>query len=136
MPRNSLYNTKQKKEIFNVIVNKKNEWTIKEIYEDLNKSIGLTTIYRYIDKLVMEGEVNKNIGKDNITYYQYLEKCNNDNHFYLKCNKCGKIEHVDCDCISDFNNHISKEHKFNMNTNNIIINGICSNCIKKENKDE
>ena len=130
MPRNEYY-TKQKDIINDLIKNKKTEFTIKEIYNDLNKKIGLTTIYRLVDKLIEEKKLNKTISKDNTTYYQYLEECNEENHFYLKCENCGNLEHVDCDCIEDLTNHILKKHKFKLNKDHIIINGICKKCIKK-----
>ena len=126
------YNTKQKDIIIENIKSHKEEFTIKDIYNELNGKIGLTTIYRLIDKLVDNGVVNKTIGKDNITYYQYLEDCDKDNHFFLKCESCGTMEHVDCDCIEELSNHIFKEHKFSL-TDHIIINGKCNKCKKEGN---
>ena len=128
MTRSTNYNTKQKELILSIIKKKKHEFRVKDLYDDLNKEIGLTTIYRQIDKLVNEGRINKNINKDNITYYQYLEECNKNNHFYLKCDKCGNMTHIDCDCIEQLSNHIVKEHQFNLNKDCIIINGICKRC--------
>lgn len=128
MTRSTNYNTKQKELILSIIKKKKHEFRVKDLYNDLNKEIGLTTIYRQIDKLVNEGRINKNINKDNITYYQYLEECNKNNHFYLKCDKCGNMTHIDCDCIEQLSNHIVKEHQFNLNKDCIIINGICKRC--------
>ena len=122
------YKTKQKNKILEIIENRKNEFTIKEVYEELNQSVGLTTIYRLVNKLINEKKLNKEIGKDNLNYYQYLNICNNKNHFYLKCNKCLKLIHVDCDCINDIENHVLEKHKFYMNKENIIINGICNKC--------
>lgn len=133
MKRNGNYNTKQKDRIINKIKNYNHSFTIKDLYNDLNKEIGLTTIYRFIDKLVSYGTISKDIGKDNITYYQYLEKCEHDNHFYLKCEKCGVMEHVDCDCINDLTNHILIDHKFKLNKEHIIINGLCNKCTKIKN---
>lgn len=129
------YNTKQKELIIDTIKKHKKEFTIKEIYNELNGSIGLTTIYRMVDKLVTEDVINKYINSDNITYYQYLEKCDKYNHFFLKCEKCGNIIHIDCDCIEELSTHISLNHHFLL-TNNIIINGLCKNCIKDVNKNE
>ena len=127
MTRNVNYNTKQKDMIMNVLKNTKKEFTIKEIYENVS-DIGLTTIYRLVDKLVEEDRIKKTIGSDKQTYYQYLEECDEENHFYLKCNKCGTLIHVDCDCLSDLLSHISKEHNFTASNKNIILNGICENC--------
>ena len=128
MQRSESYNTKQKDLILETIKNRNSEFSAKDIYNDLNKKIGLTTIYRYIDKLVTDEVLNKTLGEDNTTYYQYLEECNCHNHFYLKCTDCGKLIHVDCDCIKELTNHITKNHKFKPNKDHIIINGLCNNC--------
>ena len=121
------YSTKQKDLILNVIKLKKKQFTIKDIYNEL-EGVGLTTVYRLVDKLVEEKLINKTIDNDNTTYYEYLGKCDHDNHFYLKCENCKKLEHVDCDCINELYEHISKEHDFTINKENIIINGICKKC--------
>ena len=125
------YSTKQKEMIINIIKTKDKEFTIKDIYEELEDKVGLTTVYRLVDKLVLEGLIKKNISNDNTVTYEYLEKCDEHNHFYLKCEKCKKIEHVDCDCINELYNHINKNHKFKLNKENIVINGICQNCEKR-----
>ena len=125
------YNTKQKDLILNVLKNKEKEFTVKDIYNELNGKVGLTTIYRLVDKLVLEDRINKSI-KNNIVYYQYLEDCNEENHFYLKCDKCGSLVHIDCDCIIELSNHIFKEHNFKPNREKIIISGICSNCLGRD----
>ena len=124
------YNTKQKDQILNVIKKEKKDFTIKEIHEKLD-GVGLTTIYRLVDKLVEEKRINKNINNDNITVYHYLEECSHDNHFYLKCDNCGDLIHIDCDCINDLSKHILKEHGFMLNKRNIFINGLCNKCKKR-----
>ena len=85
-----------------------------------------------MDKLVIDGILHKHISKDNITYYQYLEECDKENHFYLKCEKCGNMIHVDCDFVEKLESHITEEHKFKLNKKMIIINGICSKCVGKD----
>ena len=131
MTKRETYNTKQKDEILNIIKSCEKEFTIKDIYIKLNGSVGLTTIYRFVDKLIKENKINKSIGKDNVTYYQYLKECDHDNHFYLKCDICGNLTHVDCDCVKDLSSHIKDNHKFLLNKENIIINGICNKCVRK-----
>lgn len=131
MARSESYNTKQKDVILNAIKHQRQEFTINDIYNQIKDKAGLTTIYRLVDKLVLDGRLSKYIGKDNTTYYQYLEECDEDNHFYLKCEYCGDMVHIDCDCIEDLSSHIFKKHKFKPNKEHIIINGICEKCIKK-----
>ena len=128
MLRSESYKTKQKDLITKTIKSQNKEFTINDIYASLKGSVGLTTIYRMVDKLVLDGVLNKYITKDNITYYQYLEKCSKENHFYLKCEKCGNIIHIDCKCIGELFNHILNNHHFKVNKENIIIKGICNNC--------
>ena len=128
MGKRESYHTKQKDVLLRYIKDKKNEFTIKDLYEGLNKKIGLTTIYRYIDELAECGRVSKYIGQDNITYYQYLEECHEENHFYLKCDVCGNLIHVDCDCINELSNHIVSIHHFKIVKEPIIIHGVCCNC--------
>ncbi len=122
------YKTQQKDLIYDVLKNMKTEFTIKDIYNSLNGKVGLTTIYRIVNDLVDKEVISKEIGKDNVTYYQYLSSCDKDNHFYLKCNNCGTLEHIDCDCISELSNHITKEHGFAVDKSHIIINGLCKKC--------
>ena len=130
MKRNINYNTKQRELILEIIKKDNKQFTVKNIYDKLCGKVGLTTIYRLVDRLVADRVINKNIGKNNVTYYQYLEKCEEDNHFFLKCDGCGKLIHIDCDCISDLSSHIFKHHKFKANKENVIIYGKCNKCIK------
>ena len=48
----------------------------------------------------------------------------------VKCNNCGNLIHIDCDCIKELINHIYNEHNFRMSQEHIIINGICQECMK------
>ena len=128
MSRCETYNTKQKDLIVDTIKKHKHEFTIKDIHNEIKDETGLTTIYRVVDKLVEIGRLNKYITNDNVTYYQYLDECEEENHFYLKCEKCGDMIHVDCDCIKELSDHIMKEHKFIPTKKNIIIKGICNKC--------
>ena len=125
------YNTKQKDKILDIIKSYNREFTIKDIYNDLD-GVGLTTIYRYIDKLVNNNILKKSVDENNTTCYEYLEECSNDNHFYLKCDKCKRMIHIDCDCINDLKSHIKSKHNFKLNEK-LIINGLCEACKNEKN---
>ena len=129
MLRSETYATKQKNTIIDVIKTKEEAFTVKEIYKALKEKVGLTTIYRLTDKLEKEGKLKKIIGAGGKTYYQYLKSCDKENHFYLKCDKCMRMIHIDCDCIDELYNHILNNHKFKLSKTNIIINGLCKECI-------
>lgn len=131
--RNTTYNTKGKEAINSAVKHFSNGFTIKELKEYLdsnNYNIGLTTVYRIIDSLEDDNIIKKYFDEKNVAHYKYIKDCASDNHFYLKCIKCNKIEHVDCECINDFSQHIYKQHKFLLNSKNIILEGLCSSCNK------
>ena len=121
------YNTKQKEYILEIIYQQAGKFTAKDIYNILDKNVGLTTVYRVINSLVECKVIKRSIDDNNSTYYQYLRHCDSNNHFYLKCDNCGSLIHVDCSCISELKNHINKEHDF-IFKNDIFINGICKKC--------
>ena len=125
------YNTKQKSNILNIISNMRSQFTVKDVYALVSNNTSLTTIYRFIDRLVNDGVIEKIIGSDGDTYYQYMEKCD-CNHFYLRCDVCGKLEHVECSFVEELEKHIKNDHKFYLNREHIIMNGICRDCYKKE----
>ena len=97
---------------------------INEAYKDLK--VSLSELDAEI-KLTIENATNPKIIVANKSL-KYLAECNKDNHFYLKCDKCGTLIHVDCDCIEELTNHINNDHKFIPNKDHIIINGICNRC--------
>lgn len=131
--RTNQYNTKGKDLINSAIKEFSNGFTIKELKDYLNQNnqtVGQTTIYRIIDNLENKNIIKKYYDENNVAHYKYVKDCSSDNHFYLKCVKCNSITHIDCSCIIDFSNHVHKQHKFLLDTKNVILEGLCSNCNK------
>ena len=125
------YNTKTREMINEEIKKYPDGFMVKDLWKNLELQglkIGLTTIYRTLDKLETDGVVTKFYDQDNICHYKYVKDCTSETHFYLKCQKCQKIIHIDCACIDDLSMHVLKMHKFKMDTKNIILEGLCNNC--------
>lgn len=125
------YNTRQKEIIEQFVRTKQGDFSIKELIAELLKrgeDVSQTTVYRIIDSLVESGVLKKTVSTDNQIRYQYLESCDHFGHCYLKCNNCGKLEHVDCEDLCDLTEHIRHEHKFAVDEANIVINGTCRSC--------
>ena len=134
MKRNK-YNTKAKQAIIDYLAKNKNTTVtvldIKKYFEDINYKINITTIYRYLDKLVEDNMVIKyTSGKGGKFNYQYLgEKITCNDHIHIQCTKCGKILHLDCEYMDELVNHIKAEHGFNIEYNKSILYGKCNKCI-------
>jgi Fur family ferric uptake transcriptional regulator len=127
----SNYQTTNKKKILDYIKKQDSSFTTKNLYQEMKKEkedVGLTTIYRFLEELEKQEQIKKYYNSKNIAYYQYLDPCSHENHFYLKCSECGNLIHIDCDCIIDLEKHIQKKHHFKMDNKNIVITGYCSNC--------
>ena len=125
------YKTEQRKELLDYLV-KNNKKFVKadDIEKHLKKrnfSIGLSTIYRFLNSLEEQGKVRVE-HKEHTKYYQYIsEECSN--HYHLQCKKCGKLIHLHCDDIKELKEHISKEHNFEIDSIATIV-GICAECSK------
>lgn len=128
------YKTKQKDIIIETIKKQTSEFTIKDIYEELKQDVGLTTIYRMVDELIAKGTLTKTINEYNVPTYCYLTSCPCQNHLYLKCDKCGHMLHIDCECVKELSDHITNNHQFQINNSHIIISGTCEKCLKKVTK--
>lgn len=139
MKRPYNYNTKQREAILAHIASLKGAHvTVNQIvqhFEDGNFSIGQTTIYRHLERLVQEGAVKKYLLDGIIgACYQYIER-EDDNwneHYHLKCGECGELLHVRCDYVDGITSHIAENHDFQVDTNRTIFYGRCSNCRKAD----
>ena len=123
------YKTEQRKDLLDYMKNNTDRFVNADDIEKYLKtkkiSIGLTTIYRFLNSLEKQGKVRVEL-KEHTKYYQYiLEECTN--HFHLQCKKCGKIIHLHCDEIEELKMHIIKEHEFEIDSMATIM-GICSEC--------
>ena len=124
------YNTRQRELVIATIKKMHHGFCAKELYTKLDGQIGLTTIYRLVEKLANEGILIKTTTEDNVAEYQYLAPCENEDHFFLKCTRCGKMKHVDCERIQGLTKHIAHEHNFAPTNSHIVINGLCKRCQK------
>lgn len=132
----SKYNTKQRERILEYLKeNKDSNITADEIinyFKSTNDKIGKATVYRYLNNLVKENIVKKYMVENrNCSCYQYIEEQNCDSHYHLKCEKCNKIIHLECDEFKEVENHIAKEHDFELDSVKTVLYGICKECSKK-----
>ena len=136
--KNTTYQTNQKNLIIELFLNNQDkQFTVSDIVRELNsteKKIGIATIYRQLETLEESGKIRKfsdEAGKKSCWQFANGSKeCST--HYHLKCEKCGKIEHLACDFVSEIDNHILKEHGFNMDRAKTVFYGLCANCSKNK----
>lgn len=134
------YKTKQRESIIAYLKdNKEKHVTAEEIMEyfkSLCTPIGKSTVYRCLDSLVNENLVRKYVitEKDGACF-QYVdnnEECTN--HYHLKCTKCGKLVHLECEDIEELQEHMLTHHNFKIDICKTVLYGECGDCMKRSNK--
>ena len=94
------------------------------------EAIGTTTVYRQLEELLAEGRIKKYVIDENSSAcYEYLGAgCEQPDAYHLKCEKCGRLIHLECDEITAFEAHIAAHHKFTVDRSRTVFYGICEEC--------
>jgi Fur family ferric uptake transcriptional regulator len=108
--------------------------TAEELYDTLHTlgiSVGKSTVYRALDKLVESGVVRRfTMSAGESACYQYAagggEKCHA--HFHLKCLVCGTLYHLDCDHLDELSTHLAAQHHFTLDYTKTVLYGTCEPC--------
>ena len=93
--------------------------------------MGLTTVYRQLERLAQQGLVHK-VVTDQGAYYQYCTSHDESSCFLLKCEKCGAIRHLDCSHLGELYRHLEQEHHFRIDPRRTLFYGLCEACSKGE----
>ncbi|MBE6631227.1 MAG: transcriptional repressor [Ruminococcaceae bacterium] len=131
------YKTKQREAIESYLgQNRYRHATVSEIYEYLRHKgigIGLSTVYRQLDRMCEEGLLHRYyIDDGTLACYQLKEECPDcrDDHYHLKCTECGKLLHMECHEMHGVAEHIEAEHDFILDREKTVFYGLCKECRK------
>ena len=106
---------------------------VRQHFENKGVAIGIATIYRQLEKFVADGILQKYfIDEHSACCFEYSgENCNLDEaHFHLKCEKCGRLIHLECQDLEDLTQHLKTEHGFTINPYRTVLYGVCDECAK------
>ena len=105
---------------------------IKEHFARQQRNIGTATIYRQLERFVEDGTVRKYLLEtgDSACYEYVPEREECAAHFHLKCEKCGKLIHMNCGELKNMQNHLLESHGFEWNIGKTVFYGICEECRK------
>ena len=105
-----------------------------EYFKDREIAVGTTTIYRQLEKMVKEGLVEKYVVEGtNSACFEYIgesETSDYESCYHCKCEKCGKLIHIQCDEIECLSRHMTEHHDFQLDPKRTVFYGICNECRK------
>lgn len=134
------YKTKQMTELLIFLKSVQgNHVTVNDIcnyFETKGIAIGTTTIYRNLEKLVKEGVVAKYvIDGTSSACFEYIGNPDDTNispYYHCKCEKCGKLIHLQCSEVEILKQHMMEHHSFEMNPLRTTFYGLCGSCRKTQ----
>lgn len=132
MDRNN-YNTKQRDEILEFFSKHRGRcFSAKDIIKSGEIKSGEATVYRTLSKLAESGVLKRFTDGSAGACYQLAEGADCDKHFHLRCEKCGKLIHIDCEFMAEIKGHIEENHDFYVDLGKTVFYGLCGDCAKGE----
>ena len=140
MNNKNSYNTKQKNMLDDYLKSVSGKHvTVSDICEHFKEQgnpIGMTTVYRHLERMIKDGLVNKYIiDKNSPACFEYVSEEAHDDHnacFHCKCEKCGKLIHLHCGDLEALQKHLAVGHKFFLNPFKTVFYGLCDECYIKK----
>lgn len=109
--------------------------TVNEIclyFHKENISMGTTTVYRNLEKLVTDGLVTKyTVAGIESACFEYIGDGHREKEsdcYHCKCEKCGRLIHMHCQEVEILRQHMMEHHSFNLDVSHTVFYGICDQC--------
>lgn len=123
-------NTIQKELVLKTVRELKRHVTADEVYEFIKKDhprIGKGTVYRNLGILAEEGEIRKVEVPNGPDRFDFTVQ----NHYHVRCIRCGEVFDVDMDEVMDLKEKIHDAHGIQFLNYDIFFKGICPACSGK-----
>lgn len=130
------YKTKQMTELLSYLKSAQGSHvTVNDICESFKKegiTVGTTTIYRNLERMVKVGLVAKYVvDGTSSACFEYIgeqDNCGQPTYLHCKCEKCGKVIHLQCNEVASLGQHMLEHHDFEVNSLRTVFYGICGEC--------
>jgi Fur family ferric uptake transcriptional regulator len=110
--------------------------TAQELFETLRldgEKIGLTTVYRNLQSMASRGDVDVLRREDGEAIYR---RCNSEeHHHHLVCRNCGKSVELENAEVERWTKDVARRHRFADVTHDLVLFGICDECVTRGEKD-
>jgi len=102
--------------------------TSHQVYKEIRQrlpAVNPSTVYRALERLSNYGRVSaSDMGTGSMVY----EVLSGGLHHHLICQKCGHVMTIGDDDVQDFFIAIRLKNRFIVNTNHLILYGVCEAC--------
>lgn len=98
---------------------------IHDLLRACGEAVGLTTVYRTLQAMSADGDVDVIIGEDGEARYR---ACSDGHHHHLVCRTCGTTVEVAGPTVERWAARVAGEHGFTEPSHTIEISGICLAC--------
>ena len=128
------YKTKNRDALVNYLQSREGEHvTVNEIHDhfrEIGSSMGVATIYRQLEKLVAEGQMRKYVvDSGSAACFEYIGARQGHARFiHCKCEKCGKVLHVERSEIEEMARLLEERSGFRMDNVQTVLYGVCGEC--------
>lgn len=92
---------------------------------DSGESVGLATVYRVLQTMAADGELDVLRAPDGESIYR---RCSTGHHHHLVCRRCGRAVEVEGPQVERWAAAVSAEHGFTEVEHTVEIFGICAEC--------
>lgn len=120
--------TPQRRAIIEFLETAENHPTAEEVFSDVNAKFPMSsraTVYNTLNWLRESGMLGEKFDGNSIRFDPNIER-----HHHFQCRKCGKVEDVGFDLISDLGICTLPDHQ-TIETFEVTLHGVCVTCVKK-----
>jgi Fur family ferric uptake transcriptional regulator len=129
MPEHTRKRTRQGAAVLDALHANDGFRTAQQIHADLRATgdgIGLTTVYRHLQLLADDGEVDAlQLDGGEVAY----RRCaSGHHHHHLVCRSCGRSVEVDCPDVGDWAQSVARDAGFAEPSHRVEVFGLCAAC--------
>jgi len=132
-PRAPQRRTRQRTAVSDILEVQTSFRSAQEIYADLRQqgtAIGLATVYRALQTMVEDGEVDVlRSSDDGEAAYR---RCSTRHHHHLVCRSCGRTVEVEDQDVERWARSVADAHGFSRVDHQVEVFGTCSTCTARQ----
>ncbi len=120
-------NTKQREEVWRALERNPGFVSAQELHQalrDLGSTIGLATVYRTLNALADEGNVDA-LTREGENLYR---ACSPGHHHHIICRECGRTKEIEASAVEAWAKAVAAEHGYADPQHIVDIFGTCGAC--------